>query len=365
MQKDHAKKESFSKKYQEIKKTLLEKGHAANFLKPTMTLDDWTPVKGYDFNQQFDFDTFMNAYLQTGFQATNLAKAVHILKEMQKTHATIFLGFTSNMTSSGLREVIAWLVKEKLVHVLVTTAGGVEEDIIKTMKPFVIGDTLTPNEYLREQGVNRMYNIFVPNDRYLYFERFMTQFLEKQYAKQKETGEIINSTDFVHALGKEIKDEHSITYWAAKNDIPIICLPLTDGSMGDIIYFFKQRHPDFKIDITDDIVTITNIALNSEKTGIIALGGSVPKHQIANANLFREGADYAIYITTANEGDGSNAGAPPLEAVSWGKVRADAKSVKVEGDATIIFPLVVAGAFKTKKENITSEHKNKNSNQAK
>jgi deoxyhypusine synthase len=110
------------------------------------------------------------------------------------------------------------------------------------------------------------------------------------------------------------------------------------------------------MDLTDDIVHITNIALNAPKTGIIALGGSVPKHHIANANLFRDGADYAVYLTTAHEFEGSNAGANIEEAISWGKVKPQAKRAKVVGDASITFPLLVAGAFKL---GTTTENKTK------
>ncbi len=351
--------DSFSARYKGVKKELVDKAHNINYPpEKCVTLDDWTPVKGYDFSTDFDFDKFISSYFQTGFQATNLAIAIDIIQQMKKDNATVFLGLTSNMISSGLREIIAWLVKEKLVDVLVTTAGGVEEDIIKSIKPFVIGNFNTPGSYLKDQGVNRTGNLFIPNDRYLYFERLFNKFLDKVYDKQKRTGKIINSTDFVYELGKEIKDENSVVYWATKNKIPLICLPITDGSMGDLIYFFKQKNPDFQLDIADDIVTITNIALNAEKTGLIALGGSVPKHHIANANLFRGGADYAVYITTAHEGEGSNAGANPDEAVSWGKIKPDAKMIKVEGDATIIFPLIIAGAFKSNFK-ICSEEKKK------
>jgi len=101
----------------------------------------------------------------------------------------------------------------------------------------------------------------------------------------------------------------------------------------------------FKIDISDDIVRINDIAIKAEKTGVIVLGGGLPKHHVINANLFREGADYAVYLSTGMEGDGSVAGATPEEGKSWGKVAAGARHVQVEGDATITFPLLVLGGF--------------------
>ncbi|MCA9478475.1 MAG: deoxyhypusine synthase [Nanoarchaeota archaeon] len=311
-----------------------------------MTLDDWVPVKGYDFEGDFDANEFFKSFFTTGFQATDLAKAIAIVKEMREQGATIFFGFTSNMVSCGVRDIITYLCKHKLIDVLVTTVGGVEEDIIKTMKPFVLGNYDTPGKFLRDHGINRTGNIFIPNDRYLYFERFMNTFLDRIYKEYQEQGKIISTQQFCYEIGKEVNDESSIYYWCYKNDIPVFCPAPTDGSIGDLIFFFKQRHPDFKLDLTDDVVNITKIALNAEKTGIIALGGSVPKHHIANVNLFRDGADYAVYLTTAGEFEGSNAGANVEEAISWGKVKDDAKRVKVVGDASITFPLLVAGAFK-------------------
>jgi deoxyhypusine synthase len=284
--------------------------------------------------------------MSTGFQATNVARAIEVIKRMREENVTIFFGYTSNMVSSGIRDVIKYLVKNKMVHVLVTTAGGVEEDIIKCLKPFVLGRFDTKGAELRERGINRVGNVFIPNDRYIRFEKLMNVFLAKMLERQKAEGRALAPSEMIRELGKEINDERSIYYWAYKNGIPAFCPALMDGSFGDMTYFFKKRNRDFRIDMVDDMVRINDIALNSEKTGIILLGAGVIKHHICNANLFRDGADYAVYINTAQEFDGSDAGARPDEAVAWGKIRADAKSVKVYGDASIIFPLVVAGAFR-------------------
>ncbi|MCX6814323.1 MAG: deoxyhypusine synthase [Candidatus Aenigmarchaeota archaeon] len=303
-------------------------------------------IKGYDFENGLDFDRFLENYMSTGFQATNLARAIQVVKKMREDNVTIFFGYTSNMVSSGIRDVIQYLVKNRLVQVLVTTAGGIEEDIIKCLKPFVLGRFDAKGAELREKGINRIGNVFVPNDRYIKFEKFMNIFLSKMLEKQKKENRVLSPSEIIRELGKEINNEQSIYYWAYKNDIPVFCPALTDGSFGDMTYFFKKKNKDFRIDMVDDLIRINDIAINAEKTGIILLGAGLIKHHICNANLFRDGADYAVYINTAQEFDGSDAGARPDEAVSWGKIRPEAKSVKVYGDATIIFPLVVAGAFR-------------------
>ncbi|NCC71244.1 deoxyhypusine synthase [bacterium] len=256
------------------------------------------------------------------------------------------------MGTCGIRDQIKYLVKNNFVHVLSTTIGAIEEDIIKCFKAFVLGDYRASGSILREDGINRTGNIFIPNDRYIYFERFMNTFLERLYSLQKEKKQIIGITEFVKELGHEMeiqnieKKEESFTYQAYKNNIPIFCPALPDGSVGDILYFFKKNNPDFKIDTSDYIVQITDLAINCEKMGIIIIGGSIPKHLLANAALFREGCEYAVYINSGLEMDGSNAGAPIDEAVSWGKIKSDALKVKVEAEASLVFPLLIAAAFK-------------------
>ena len=301
-------------------------------------------VKGYDFSKPFSLEKFLDAYGTTGFQGTKLKQAIDIAKQMRKENVTIFLGFTSNMISSGIREAILHLVKNKMIHVIVTTAGGIEEDLIKCLKPFIIGEFKGGID-LRNKGINRIGNILVPNDRYIEFEKYVNPVLNSLLEKQKKTGAVVSASEFIKALTEKIADETSVLYWAFKNNIPVICPAITDGSMGDMLFFFKSEHPEFKIDVTDDLLLMNNIVLDAEQTGAIILGGSVPKHHIMNANMMREGTKYSIYINTASEVDGSDSGAPPEEAESWGKNSGRGAAVKVKGDATIIFPLLVLGAF--------------------
>jgi len=306
-------------------------------------------VQGYDFDTEFDFAAFLKSYGTTGYQATHLSRAISIVEEMRQEHATIFLGYTSNMGTSGLRDIIKYLVKYRHVHVLVTTAGAVEEDIIKCLKPFHIGVFNVSGRSMFEKGINRTGNIFIPNDRYLYFEKFINPFLDRMYEEQTEKKTILGATELLRELGKEVGKEKncedSILYWAFKNDIPIFCPALMDGSLGDLIYFMKQRHPDFQLEMTADSKKIIDMALNAEKSGAIILGAGIAKHFILNANIFREGLDYAVYVNTAEEYDGSDSGAQTEEAITWGKVKPNAAHVKVHADATIVFPLLVAATF--------------------
>ncbi len=303
-------------------------------------------IQGHNFDNKITLKDFVHKYKSYGFQASNLSKAIGLIKKMRKEKVRIFLGYTSNMVSSGVRECIRYLVQHKLVDVLVTTAGGVEEDLIKTMKPFILGDFRADGAGLREKGINRIGNIFVPNDRYIEFEKFFQPILKELLKNQEKTGEIITPSEIINFLGSKTNNRSSIYYWAHKNKIPVFCPALMDGAIGDNVYFFNfdKKNP-LKIDMTKDHHSLIEFAINAENTGIILLGSGVIKHTICNANMFREGAKYAVYINTAPEYDGSDSGAEPEEAKSWGKIQGRGETVKVFGDATVLFPLILQGAF--------------------
>lgn len=263
----------------------------------------------------------------------------------KQTKCKIFLGYTSNLVSSGLREIIRFLAQHKMVDVIVATAGGVEEDFIKCLAPTYLGDFSLDGKELRKKGLNRIGNLLVPNNNYCKFEDWIIPILDAMLEEQKSENKIWTPSTMIHRLGKEIKDESSIYYWTSKNDIPVFCPAITDGSLGDMIYFHSYKNPGLIVDIAADIRAMNNEAVFAKKTGMIILGGGIIKHHICNANLMRNGADYAVYINTGQEFDGSDAGARPDEAVSWGKIRLNSRSCKVYADATIVFPLIVAETF--------------------
>lgn len=318
------------------------------WMRQYVTLDDYPKVKGYDFEQPFDFEKFMEAMAHTGIQATEMSRGIEIINTMLEENAKIYLSMTSNIISSGLREIITFLVKNKFVDVIVTSAGAIEEDVIKTMRPFVLGSFEAPGRALFEKGVGRIGNIFAPFDRYLYFERFMNPFFEKLYEKQKKEGRPLCTSEFTRELGLAVDNKESFLYWAARNDIPVFCPALTDGSIGDLFYFQRQKHKDFYIDIVSDHEKIINLVMEYEHSGAIILGGGVPKHYVLNANIFKDGLDYAVYVTTAQEFDASDSGGNQQEAMTWAKLKVNAPNVKIKSEATVVFPMMVAGSFAKK-----------------
>ena len=253
-----------------------------------------TTVKGHDFNKSNNYQDIINSFKTTGHQASEFSKAIEITNAMIQEKATIFLGYTSNLVSSGLRDIFRYLVEKKKVHVLVTTAGGIEEDIIKCLHPFYLGDFKAHGKELREKGINRIGNIFVPNDAYIKFEQFFQPIIEELYQDQLKTKAPINPSDIIWKLGEKINNPESICYHAYKNQTRIYCPALTDGAIGDNIYFFKFKHPDFQVDIAEDCKRLNDTTLGLAKSGLIILGSGVVKHSILNANMLRNGADYAV-----------------------------------------------------------------------
>ena len=299
-------------------------------------------IKGIKLNKNTKIIDLVSGMENIGFQATQLSRAAKVIKKMKKDKATIFLSFTSNLVSSGLREIIAQLIKNKLVDAVITSVGSIEEDLIKTEKPFLLGSFDADDKELDKKGINRIGNIFVPDDRYTFLEDKLTPFFKRLYKKQKENKKLISPQELIFELGKETKDKNSILYWATKNKIPIFCPGITDGALGLQVYFFKQKFRDFGIDVTSDMEKLGKKVLEADKTGAIILGGGIAKHHTIGVNILRDGLDYAVYVSTGTEYDGSLSGARPKEAISWSKINKEGNYVFVNGDATIIFPLIIS-----------------------
>ncbi len=326
-------------------------------------------IKGYDFNQPLSYDDLFSSFATMGLQASNLSQAINEINKMIKwrlssdpispedspefldpsirasTKCTIFLGYTSNMVSCGLREIIRYLVQHKMVDVIVTTSGGIEEDLIKCFKPFYLGDFNVDDRELRKAGINRIGNMFVPSENYCVFEDWIMPIFKEMYQEQKEKKIVYSPSKMIRKLGEKINNPESIYYWAAKNDIPVFCPAITDGAIGDMLFFNSYKCEDFILDVIADIKEINRISLHAKKTGVIILGGGVVKHHIMNANIWRNGADYGVFINTGVMYDGSDSGATPSEAISWGKIKIGGEYTKVYCEASLVFPVIVAQTF--------------------
>lgn len=269
-----------------------------------------------------------------GFQSTQLGRAVELIERMKDEGATVFLSFTSNMMASGLRGIFIELVRRKFVDVVITAGGSIDHDIIRTYKDYYIGDFNLDDSALHRKGLNRIGNILVPTDRYVFLEKKINPVLKKLHASDKK---VISPSELIAEFGKTL-NEKSFLYWAQKNKIPVFCPGLTDSAIGLQLYFFKQSHRDFILDVTKDMPALASRVLDADKTGGIVLGGGISKHHTIGVNLLRGGLDYAVYVTTSQPWDGSLSGARTNEAISWGKIKEKANHVTIDGDATLVVP---------------------------
>jgi deoxyhypusine synthase len=343
-----------------------------------------TVVRGYDFSDGLDYSKLFGAMKTTGFQATNFGLAVDEINKMiecklkpidlnapgvtdsarafpemsqnligennyyelvQRSNCTIFLGHTSNMISCGVRETIRFLVKNKMIDCIVTTCGAIEEDFMKCMAPAFMGKFEYDGIELRRRGLNRIGNMVVPNDNYRLFETWLLEILDKMLVEQRENNVNWTPSKLINRLGKEINNEDSVYHWAYKNKIPVFCPAITDGGIGDTLFYHAFKNPGLRLDIVEDIQRMDLLTLFAVNTGSIILGGGTSKHHILNANCMRNGTNYSVFVNTGQEFDGSDSGAKPDEAVSWAKIRPEATPVKVYGEASLIFPLLVSQTF--------------------
>lgn len=345
---------------------------------------DTTEVRGHDFSTGLDYEKLFASFRTTGFQATSFHLAVEEINRMiacklqpidldnevvtesaraykgltkelaaqngyydlvQRTNCTIFLGHTSNMVSCGARETIKFLVKNKMVDAIVTTCGAIEEDFMKCMAPTYLGKYEYNGQMLRERGLNRIGNMVVPNDNYRLFEDWLLEIMDEMLVEQKKDGVNWTPSKMINRMGSKIDNEDSVYHWAHKNQIPVFCPAISDGGIGDTMFYHAFKNPGLKVDLIEDIQRMDLLALFAVNTGAIILGGATPKHHILNANCMRNGVNFGVFVNTGQEFEGSDSGAKPEEAISWAKIRPEAKAVKVYGEASFIFPLLVSQTF--------------------
>jgi len=307
-------------------------------------------VKDFFWKPGMSVEDCVDSFDSLGYQAIELAEARNVVLKMKASKSKVFLTFTSNMVTSGLRGFFAQLVKLGLVHVLVTTSGSIEEDIMKSLgEDFEISNFLADDVQMHERGENRIGNLLIRNESYMKFEDWINNILQKIYQKNKR----ISSWELLKEVGLRLNDENSILYQAAKKNVPIFCPGIADSSFGFQLFMFQQKHKDFVVDTLEDMnKAITDLSFD-EKKGLIALGGSISKHYAIFSALLSGGFDYAVYMTSSHPYSGSFAGATTNEAKSWGKIKDDAEAATVIGDVTINFPIMMCSVLdKLKKEGL-------------
>ncbi len=276
-----------------------------------------------------------------GFTAADVARAVEVLKEGLKVSDLRFLSFTGNLISTGLRGVFAQLIESGLFDIVITTCGSLDHDIArasggKYLKGFFEAD----DAELKEEGMHRLGNVFIPFESYgLTVERFVQRLVKEASAKKKVWG----IRELLKLAGSMLKgDPNSILGAAYRKGVKVYVPGYVDGAFGTDLFIHSQ-FTGLTVDLFRDMKELSDAVFQSKVSAALVIGGGISKHHTIWWNQFKEGLDYSVYITTAVEWDGSLSGAKTREAISWGKLKPKGKHVTVYGDATVLLPIIAAG----------------------
>ncbi|BCU68358.1 deoxyhypusine synthase [Sulfolobales archaeon HS-7] len=293
-----------------------------------ITLDD---VKGLETS----YLIYSKIY---GFSAESLAKGREIIQKVIKTDLRI-MSFTANLVATGLRGLFADLIRKEYFNMIVTTGGTIDHDIARSFGgKYYKGTFDIDDNLLRELSIHRLGNVFIPFENYGgIIEKVVRRKIEELVNIKKEWPVF----EVLWEIGKDIQDENSILKAAYERKIPIIVPGIVDGSFGTNVFIASQFN-GFRINLFEDMRKIKDAVFECKSSGALIVGGGISKHHVIWWNQFKDGLDYAIYLSTALEHDGSLSGARPREAISWNKLRKLENSVFINGDATIILPLLAS-----------------------
>jgi deoxyhypusine synthase len=274
-----------------------------------------------------------------GFSAQHMVDGIKILERMKNDGESYnFFSFTANIISTGLRGMIASSMK--YFDAVMTTCGTLDHDLARAYGgKYSVGSFEADDNRLFEMDIYRLGNIFIESKEYgLTVEKYFREIMSDLY-KSKDYKKEYSPSELLYEFGKRMKDNNSIIRQAYLNNVKLFCPGIVDGAFGTQLAIFSQDH-DFKLNLLRDELMLSDIAFENKKTGALMVGGGISKHHTIWWNQFKGGLDYAVYITTASQYDGGLSGARLTEAVSWGKVKEKARYVTIDGDATIILPLM-------------------------
>jgi deoxyhypusine synthase len=308
------------------------------------------PIKDIEITKDTNIEKIFEELSQSGgFESTNLSDGLDILSSMISDEKCLkFLSFVGAVVSTGLRGIIKDMIKNKMFDVVITTCGALDHDIARFYSNYKEGSFTMDDSELADQKIHRLGNVLVPMESYgPLIEEKMQSFLEEDY---KAGVREMSTEDVSKMIGKHL-GENSFLHWAYKNEIPVIVPGIMDGAVGSQIWLFSQKHSDFKLNLVADSDTLSGLIFKAEASGALMIGGGISKHHTLWWNQYREGLDYALYITTAQEFDGSLSGALVREAISWGKVTQKAKQATLHAEATTIMPFLYSALLAKLKKN--------------
>ncbi len=299
------------------------------------------PVKDVEINSSTTIEKIFEELSKSGgFEAVNLSEGLEILSDMiSDTKCLKFISFVGAVISTGLRGIIKDMIKNNWFNVAITTCGALDHDIARHYSHYKEGSFTMDDGELADQNIHRLGNVLVPMESYgPLIEEKMQAFLEEEYQNGVKE---MSSADICKMIGSHLGAD-SFLHWAFKNNVKVIVPGIMDGAVGSQIWMFSQKHSDFKLNLISDANLLSGLVFKAKKSGALMIGGGISKHHALWWNQYREGLDYAFYITTAQEFDGSLSGALVREAISWGKVTQKARQSTLHAEVTTILPFIYA-----------------------
>jgi deoxyhypusine synthase len=303
------------------------------------------PVEDFRLDHARDAAGLLDEYERMGgFTPKHVAEAVRVLRTMTEEGATVVCSFPAAPMATGLRGVLVELVKRKLVHGLITTCGTLDHDLARTWGAYHHGSFQLDDAELYRKGFHRLGNVLVPRASY---GELLEARLREPLVRLFERTKSVSTRDLCTYLGEVLDDdpgrESSLLWQCRKHEVPIFVPGPTDGAVGSQVWMRYQQDRSIRFDLLKDEQDLFDLVHAGKRLGGLVLGGGISKHHLIWWAQFRGGLDYAVAVTTAVEYDGSLSGARLKEAISWGKLKAKAQHVTVEGDLTLILPLLALG----------------------
>lgn len=273
--------------------------------------------------------------------AGKLAHATKLLAQViEDKDTSVFLSIAGPMVPGGLRKIIKDLIEKEQIDLIITSSANITHDLLEAFGGSHYRDIHGTDENLCEMGIGRIGDVYTKSEDFEIFEKEITKlFFEVTKDKKK-----FSIRDFLYEIGKRIPDENSILNTAARKKIPIYSPGIIDSMLGLQLWMHTQEN-ELILDVVADMHELSDQVYASPKVAAVMLGGGLPKHYALASNLLKGGVDTGIQVTMDRSETGSLSGAPLEEAKSWAKAKCGSNLVTVIGDVTMIFPLMVAGAW--------------------
>ncbi|MFP4654735.1 MAG: deoxyhypusine synthase [Methanohalobium sp.] len=296
-------------------------------------------IRQAEIKSDMSVDELIKEINGCAFGAGRLSEAVDIYSEMLTEDTTKFFGLAGAMVPAGMRKIVADLIRDGHIDVLVTTGANLVHDLVESLGlHHYKGSALSNDMELKNEEINRIYDVYLP-------EHHFTDFEEKMQSILEDIGEeTVSIREFLTHIGNNLEDTDSILKTAADMNVPIYCPAIQDSMIGLQAWLYKQTNR-LNVDAFADMKELIDICYDAEKSGALLIGGGVPKNYIFQSMLVTpKELDYAIQLTMDTPETGGLSGATLDEARSWGKVGEYARSLTVHADATITLPIIVAAA---------------------